>query len=238
MAVTYEEILTLFQETDRRSQEFDRKLEESRAKFDREFQESRTEFDRRFRETQQLLKEQSQETDRKFQDTALKFQETDRKFQETDRKFQDTDCKLNRLESLFTSQWGKLMESLVEGDLVRLLIERGIPITDTTSRLKGRRVDGGNYEFDIIAHNGDEVVVVEVKTTLKPQDVDDFLQRLGQLKAWIPHYANNRIYGAMAWLTADAGAERMVENRGLFSIHATGDSASIQNSPTFTPRAW
>ena len=176
-----------------------------------------------------------QETDRKFQETERLFKEQS---QETERKFQATDRKLNQLERLFTSQWGKLMESLVEGDLVELLIQRGIPIADTTTRLKGKRADGGNYEFDIIAHNGEEMVVVEVKTTLKPQDVEDFLQRLGQIKQWAPRYANNRIYGAVAWLTADAGAERMVENRGLFSIRATGHSASIQNAPTFTPYAW
>jgi hypothetical protein len=209
MATTYEDILNLFQETDRKFQETSRQFQET----DRKFQET----SRQFQETERLLKEQSQETDRKFQ---------------------ETERKLNQLERLFTSQWGKLMESLVEGDLVELLTQRGIPIIDTTTRLKGKRADGGNYEFDIIAHNGEEMVVVEVKTTLKPQDVDDFLGRLRQIKTWIPRYAKNRIYGAIAWLTADAGAERMVENRGLFSIRATGHSASIQNLPDFTPRAW
>ncbi|MDG4560860.1 MAG: hypothetical protein P9E88_06165 [Candidatus Competibacter sp.] len=54
-------------------------------------------------------------------------------------------------------------------------------------------------------------------------------------------YARNRIDGAMTWLTADAGAERRVENHGLFSIRATDRSASssvrragclLLNSPT------
>ncbi|WP_242476717.1 hypothetical protein [Halochromatium glycolicum] len=157
---------------------------------------------------------------------------------DTDRRFKDTDRKLNQLEQLFTSQWGRLMEALVEGDLVRLLTERGIAIADTTTRLKGKRPDGGNYEFDIIAHNGEVVVVVEVKTTLRPDDVKDFLNKLNHLKTWIPRYAGNRLYGAMAWLTADAGAEAMVENRGLYSIRATGDSASILNAAEFRPRAW
>lgn len=157
---------------------------------------------------------------------------------ETDRKFKETDRKLNQLDQLFTSQWGRLMEALVEGDLVRLLTERGIAIADTTTRLKGRRSDGGNYEFDIIAHDGQDVMVVEVKTTLRPDDVKDFRNKLDHLKTWIPRYAGNRLYGAMAWLTADAGAEAMVENRGLFSIRATSDSASILNAADFRPRAW
>ena len=155
---------------------------------------------RLFQETDRLMKESAQETNRKFQ-------ETDRKFQETDRKFQETDQKLKDLRDLFTSQWGRLMEALVEGDLVPLLTQRGIPVSDTSTRLKGKRPDGGSYEFDILAHNGMEMVVVEVKTTLRPDDVKHFLYKLDHLKGWIPRYAQHRIYGAMAWLTADAGAE-------------------------------
>jgi hypothetical protein len=60
-----------------------------------------------------------------FEKVRLMFKETDKKFQETDRvlseKFKETDKKLNKLERLFTSQWGKLVESLVEGDIVTLL---------------------------------------------------------------------------------------------------------------------
>jgi Holliday junction resolvase-like predicted endonuclease len=166
------------------------------------------------------------------------MQETDRRMQETDRQMRETDRKLNKLEQLFTSQWGKLMESLVEGDLVNILNQRGIAILNTTSRLKGRLADGGNYEFDIIAHNGAEVVVVEVKTTLRPDDVNKFLEKLGQMKRWLPHYANNTVYGAMAWLSTDAGADTMAISRGLFSIRATGDSAAIVNEEGFQPRAW
>ncbi len=179
------------------------------------------ETDRKFQDTERLLKEQAQHTDRLLREQS-----------------QATEKKINALEKLFTSQWGKLMESLVEGDLVNLLVQRGIAIADTTTRLKGKQPGGGNYEFDIIAHNGEEIVVVEVKTTLRPDDVKNFLDKLDHLKAWIPRYAQNRIYGAMAWLTADASAEAMVIKRGLFSIRATRDSASIQNDSAFTPQAW
>ena len=57
MATTYEDILALFRETDRKFQETDRKFQE--------------------------LMNAQKETDRKFQETDRKFQETDRKFQET-----------------------------------------------------------------------------------------------------------------------------------------------------------
>jgi len=181
------------------------------------------------------------ETDRKFQETDRKFQETDRKFQETDRKFQETDRKLdkrfNELYGLFSSQWGRLVESLVDGDLVRILQERSIEVEQTSRRVKGSH-EGKSYEFDIIARNGEEVVVVEVKTTLKPSHIHKFLEKMDSFKTWVEEYAPNTVYGAVAYLQTDAGAEQMAENKGLFVIRATGDSAAIINDKKFEPRTF
>ena len=175
---------------------------------------------------------------RMFQELGEQSRETDRKFQETDRLFKAQAEETKRLQELFESQWGRLMESLVEGDLVNILKCRGIAVLDTSTRLKGKTSAGGNYEFDILAHNGDELVVTEVKTTLRPKDVEHFIGRLDKFKVWLPRYANNRIYGAVAYLTADAAADTMAEKRGLFVIRATGDSASIINAKDFLPRGW
>ncbi len=172
-----------------------------------------------------------------FEKVWLMFQETDKKFKETDEKFKETDKKLNKLERLFTSQWGKLVESLVEGDILALLNKRGIQVTDTVKRRAGRR-DGVDYEFDIIAINGDEIVIVEVKTTLRPEDIRNFLRKLKQAKNWMPEYADKKVYGAVAFLSEDAGTAAMAEKNGLFVIRATGDSASIINPEDFVPKVW
>ncbi|MFA5416429.1 MAG: hypothetical protein WC295_13140, partial [Methanoregula sp.] len=63
-------------------------------------------------------------------DEPLTFEKVWLMFQETDKKFKDPDKKLNKLEYLFTSQWGKLLESLVGGDIITLLNQRGIEVTD------------------------------------------------------------------------------------------------------------
>ncbi len=173
------------------------------------------------------------------------FKETDRKFQETDRllkeiskesekRAKESENRINKLEALFTSQWGKLVESLVEGALVNIFNERGIPVQQTSQRAKGI-YQGNQWELDIIVKNGDVVIIVEVKTTLRPSDVKHFLKKLPQVKSWLKEYANNTIYGAMAYLSADAGAEIMAQNKGLFTIKATGDSARLENPHDFKP---
>nr|VFK47990.1 MAG: hypothetical protein BECKSD772F_GA0070984_14581 [Candidatus Kentron sp. SD]VFK81508.1 MAG: hypothetical protein BECKSD772D_GA0070982_14571 [Candidatus Kentron sp. SD] len=54
----------------------------------------------------------------------------------------------------------------------------------------------------------------------------------------MPEYASKTVYGAMAFLQADAEADRMAENQRLFVIRATGDSASIANRKGFQARTW
>jgi Holliday junction resolvase len=156
---------------------------------------------------------------------------------ETDAKFKETDARIKKAFDLFESQWGKLIESLVEGDLVRILQERGIQVHATSTRRKGS-YGGENYEFDVIAHNGEEIVVVEVKTTLRIKHVNRFIERLNRVKTWLPEYKNARVYGAVAFLRADEESDIFAERQKLFAIRATGDSAAIVNQPGFVPRAF
>ncbi len=165
------------------------------------------------------------------------FEETDRRFKETDKQFKETDKKIKELASLFTSQWGKLVESLVEGDLVRLLRQRNIEVQRTLQNVEGRYQDQ-NYEFDIIAVNGKEIVIVEVKTTLRPDDVKHFTDKLMHAKTWMQEYRDKQVYGAVAYLKAVAGSAAMAVNKGLFAIRATGNSAHIINPPGFNPRGF
>lgn len=175
------------------------------------------------------------ETEARFKETSDSFKETDLRFKETDAKFKETDKRINKAFELFESQWGKLIEALVEGDLVRVLNERGIAVAETATRRKGRR-GGHNYEFDIIAHDTTQIVVVEVKTTLRVKHVEHFLEKMSHAKEWMAEYKNYEVLGAVAFLLAEEAADTLAEKKGLFVIRATGDSAAIVNADDFQPR--
>ena len=156
---------------------------------------------------------------------------------ETALQMKETDRRLKKTEAMFNSQWGKLVESLVEGDLVALLQGYGIDVESTSPRVKGRR-NGEHYEFDILAVNGEEVVVVEVKTTLRSEDVTRFLGKLAKFTVYQPVYKGKKILGAVAYLTVDHDVELYAERQGLFVIRATGSSASIINQADFQPKVF
>jgi Holliday junction resolvase-like predicted endonuclease len=119
-----------------------------------------------------------QETDKKFRETAKQFEETKQLLKEESLK---TEKKLRQLENLFIGHWGKLVESLVEGNLAKILRERGIDVRGTRQRVKSL-FNGKEIEIDILAINGTDVVAVEVKTTLKVEDVNEFIEKLKVFK--------------------------------------------------------
>lgn len=191
-----------------------------------------------FKETDRIIKENALAAEKRFQEIDKRLREEDeRRSKEADKRSRDIDRKLNKLEHLFTSHWGKLLESLVEGALVKIFNERGIPVQQTSQRVKGI-YQGNQWELDIVVKNGDVVIIVEVKTTLRPDDVKHFLKKLPHIKTWLKEYQHNTIYGAVAYLSADAGAEQLAKSRGLFVIKATGDSAMIENTQDFVPNTY
>ena len=163
--------------------------------------------------------------------------EAERQMKELREQMKDTDRRLKKTDELFNSQWGKLVESLVEGDLVPLLQARDIEVESTHPRVSGRR-NGEHYEFDILAINGQEVVVVEVKTTLRSEDVTHFLEKLARFTEYEPVWQGKKIFGAVAYLKTDAFVQAYAERQGLFVIRATGSSASIINRTDFRPKVF
>ena len=189
------------------------------------------------KETQQNIKEIS--ASQKENEVWIKrFSIETNKFQkETNEQIKKTNEGLKKARELFETQWGKLMESLVEGDLVKILNEKGIKVINTHTNIN-HRSEKDQYEYDIVVTNGKEIVVVEVKTTLKVKHVKYFLEDLKKFPVRVPAFKKNIIYGAVAYLRAEEEATRYSEKQGLFVIRATGSSASIINRKGFKPKAF
>ncbi|MDE0119235.1 MAG: hypothetical protein OXM55_04415 [Bdellovibrionales bacterium] len=191
------------------------------------------------KETQINLKRFSAEAEKQ---RAEAEKQQARRWAEAEKRSAEIDRQIQKIGGRFNQRWGALVESLVEGKLVRIFQDQGIDIiqTHTRSQSEWRKPDGRieRREFDIIVANGIEVVVVEVKTTLVPKDVSVFLETLKDFRNYFPRYKTETIYGAMAYLASENKAHLLAEEEGLFLIRATGDSASLVNKKDFKPKAF
>ena len=188
-------------------------------------------------ETRALLNEQLKETrailDARFRETDERIRATDRQIQETDKIVRNLTNKVKESEK----RWGKFVEALVEGKLVEMLNEKGIPVNLTLQRIK-RKYKDDDYEIDLIAKDGNEIVVVEVKTTLGIEDVQHFVEKLKIFKEVISEFKENKVFGAVAYIQQDSEAQKFAAKKGLLVIKAVGESAKIENRSNFKPKEW
>ncbi len=199
-------------------------------KTNEQLERSRQEFDRRTAETDRSLAESRAEFDRRMAESKA---ETDRGIAELRKAVANA----NRAVDNLTTRWGCFVEELVEPAAVRLFQARGIDVIETYPRAKTKR-QGVAMEIDILVVNDTSLVLIECKSRLSRDDVDEFLEKLAKFKDSFPHYKNYRAYGAVAGIEIDQGVDRYAYQRGLFVIEPAGDSVEITNDESFQPRTW
>jgi hypothetical protein len=188
--------------------------------------------------------EAQRETERKFQETEHRFQETDHRFQETDRRFQESVAENERVLKQLSKQigdlggaWGQFVENMVAPACETLFLNRGIPVHQVSQRVK-KRQNGDTLEIDILVLNQDHVLAVEVKSRLSVADVQNLIADLQRFRQFFPEYAQKQLYGAIAGMSIDEGADRHAYRQGLFVLAQSGETVTILNSDSFQPKAW
>ena len=175
----------------------------------------------------------SAETDKQLKTLSVETDKLLASQKETDEQMKKTDIRIDKIIGDFGNRWGKLGENLIKGSLVQRLNDRGIKVERVITNAKN-----SSSEFDIIAINGTETVVVEVKATLDPSDVQKFTESIKQFKTLWPEFKGKTIYGAMAFLIrANRQADGLAQKQGFFVISATGD-VIIQNKKDFQPKVF
>ncbi|MBF0450055.1 MAG: ATP-binding protein [Candidatus Magnetomorum sp.] len=230
-----DQVWTLFKETERRFQETDQKFQET----DRKFKETDRLLTEQFQKTDRLLTEQFQKTDRLLTE---KFQETDRMFKETAACIREsskkTDQYLGKVRE-FDRNWGKLVESLVAPSMVGQFQKINMEIDGMTQRIMKRK-NGKNFEIDILLTNSHIVIPVEVKTKLNVEAVNEHIEKhLIPFKMFFPEYRDRTVYGAVAYIHVEEGADRYAYKKGLYVLtFGDNDMVVIKNDNQFKPIAW
>ena len=170
------------------------------------------------------------ETDRILKELSAEIKETQKI---TAREIKAVNTSIGRL----SNRLGEFVEEAVRPSAVRLFRECGIDIHEVQQSITAER-DGEQLEIDLLVVNNENVVVIECKSNLSVEDVNDHLERLEKVKRLLPRYNNCKVLGGVAGMVIPDNVATYAIKKGLYVIGQNGDHLELRNEQSFTPKAW
>ena len=185
------------------------------------------------------LRESQSETNVQIRELKESQAKTDEQLNRTDAQLRKTIQKLDNIGR----QLGDL--GLVQGEVAEDLFFRNLRGVFKKARIDLKKVKRnlkrkGAGEFDLVAENGDKVLVVEVKNKLDKRMVDKFLEKkLPRFKELFPEYEKYQVVGGMGALVVKDDVGRYAEKAGLYVLTQTDEGgAALLNREGFKPRTF
>jgi hypothetical protein len=172
-----------------------------------------------------------------FKQVAQAQQETDRRLQQFVAENEKGFKQLRKEIGDLGGSWGRFVENMVAPACETLFIDRGIPVHRVSQRVRGR-VGEETLEIDVLVTNQDHALAVEVKSRLSVQDVKDFIEDLRTFRRFFPEYDQKQLYGAVAGIDIENGADKYAYRQGIFVLTQSGETVTILNGNAFEPKNW
>ncbi|GHT19656.1 hypothetical protein FACS1894189_8560 [Planctomycetales bacterium] len=215
--MTYEQLMQSFQETRQemkaRAEQAEKEAKERAAKAEKESKKRAEEFARELKEyAQERARERKQDRD-----------EWNKRFGE------------------FSDRLGEFIEGMVAGGIVHKFAKYGYSFNESSQRhvFINATLDIRG-EFDILLHDGDYVLGIEVKSKLAMKDVRKHIDRIEKYRQCLDAKGDKRkILGAVAAGVIPAQSKELAEEKGLFVITQSGEAFEVLVPPKgFKPKEW
>jgi len=153
--------------------------------------------------------------------------------------FKQQSIQLNKKIGDLGNRLGEFVEGLIKPSVVRLFQSRGIDVHAVM-----RDIEMNNpqlnlaMQIDLLVVNNGSCVLVEVKSNLSIDDVNEHLERMEKFKTLFPVYKDYKVFGAVAGMVLAENVSRYAYKKGFFVIAQQGELAVILNDDKFQPVAW
>jgi hypothetical protein len=176
-----------------------------------------------------ILREVAQ-SQKEFKDAQKQLQDAQK---QTEREIKAVNVSIGRL----INRLGEFVEEAVRPSAVRLFRERGIDVHEVQQNITAKR-DGEGLEIDLLVINDKDLVVIECKSNLSLDDVNDHLARLEKIKRLMPRYKECRVSGAVAGMVIPDNVATYAIRKGLYVIGQNGEHLELRNDAVFVAKVW
>jgi len=174
-----------------------------------------------------------------FLETRKRIEATAEQIEATNKAVEATNIAVGSL----TRKVGDMVEKLVgEGNLVDQFRELGHKVK-THSRHKkfGEKGTAESGEIDLFMEDGDVAILVEVKTTLKMDDVIEHIERIEKYRRFVDADGRNgkHFVGAVAGTVIAENVINFAHDNGLYVIIQSARAVEIITQPEgFVAKKW
>ena len=171
------------------------------------------------------------------------FQETDRKMQENAESWKKTERFLKKIGKQMGDlhrRFGEMAEHLVAPSIHKRFNELGYHFDAAAPGgyiIRDLSSDKILSQVDILLINSDYIIAVEVKATVRLQDVEHHIKRLEILKEHWSKFNDTRIIrGAIAGAIFGEEEKKAVIEAGFYALVQSGDTMKMEIPEGFVPR--
>ncbi len=198
------------------------RLEKEMREFKREMQDFKDEM-RAFKDEMLDFKDEM----RAFKDEMKDFKDEMLDFKDEMRAFKDEtrhDRKeMNKRWGELSNKMGTVVEDIISPATRPVIIKYFKCDPDFIGvRLQKKKVDDNNNtkreEFDIVATCKDKVILIEVKTTLRPQYIDDFKDKIKRFREFFPEYKEKKLIPILASLSIDSNFLNLLTKEHIYAM--------------------
>jgi hypothetical protein len=196
------------------NEEFNQKLEKSMEKSNEEFQ-----------KLEKSMEKSNEEFNKKLEKSIEEAKKDTLKLKKS----------LDKSMGELSNKLGSIVEKIMIPDLPKKFKKLGYSFNQISTFIIA---EGVYAQIDGLLENGKLAVAVEVKTTLRNEDIDDHLLRMEKIRQHATEKGDTRQFmGAMATIIASDSAKTYALKHGLFIIEPSGESVKV-TKPATKPRVW
>ena len=187
----------------------------------------------------QKVGENQKETDRILKELVESQKETARALKETDQVLKESSKDFNTRLGNYVNLFGEVTEYMLVPKLCEKFTEFGFTFSKTQRNISVRdSVNNIFLEIDVILENGDNVMLVEIKTKLTIERINNHINRLEKMRNYADLRGDKRIFlGAIAGVVVTEEIRDYALSEGFYLIVPSGDSFNI-TPPQGKPKEW
>ena len=203
-------------------------LNEKVAQGEREHDRDMREIRKSLKEIYEIRKESDLRAAERDEEFNRKMAEWDENFfrekEEWDQRMRETDRKIKEVTTRFSSTTGHIIEGLMSSSAIKMYEDKGFKINLLCKNYKRKNKQLNlEMEQDVVLFTETQVIVEEVKASCDKKDVEKFFHNMEKFKLLYDEYADKEVFGAVAAVNYEDGADTYARNLGLFVVRVSSD---------------